>query len=458
MQAEARLEKGAGAASRGTQIVALTLLNLLLIVLGPFIVLKKLHRTLRKHTRHELDWRRWFIADVRPDVPLAPLPGPRVVLVGPTFGELRLMEVVTRQIKKLRPDANIIWCLRDLGTIELIKQTYPEQAVVIWPLDNAFPVWKWARKVRPDVVVITEKFWLPNLISISHLFGAKLAVINARTNRRDRITDKMKFIYYRWITYNVDAFCVQAPMFMDRLKDLFRPTSHVELTGNMKLDLEVAPIPQDREVAIEKWLATRGSVPLLAAGSTATEVDEEFVFAAFAKVREQIPCALLMAPRKIPRAAAAAENAQQHGYKVSMRTAPTTDAADVYLLDTLGELSHTYKHCEAAFIGGTILSTGHNVIEPVLWGKPVSYGPLRGHFEDLQILCEKFGVGFRCSTSDDLAAFWIKSLSDRSFHDSIEEKAKDMLSRERGATQKTVAALLTLIPPARTNARERASL
>ena len=446
VQAEARLENGVRAHGRGKQILALTLLNLLLLIIGPFILLKKLHRTMRKKSRHELDWRRWTVADVRPDVPLAPLPGPRVVLVGPTFGELRMMEVVTRQIKGVRPDVNIIWCLRDLATIDLIKTTHPEQAVTIWPFDNAFPVMKWIRRVRPDVVVITEKFWLPNLISISHLSGARLAVINGRTNRRDRITDRMKYIYYRWITYNVDVFCLQSDLFFDRLKDLLRPTTNTLITGNMKLDLEVVPIDEGRQKAIRDWLSPRGSLPLLAAGSSATDIDEEFIYAAFEKVKAEVPCCLMIAPRKISRAPSAADNASQRGHTVSMRTEPSEGRADVYVLDTLGELSHSYQYCEAAFIGGTIVSTGHNVIEPVLWGKPVSYGPLRGHFEDLQIICERFGVGFRCFTPDDLAAHWLRCLRDQAFLDDIQAKAKEMFSHERGATHKTVEALLPLIP------------
>ena len=448
VQAEAMLGKGVGAPSRGKQILALTLLNILLIIIGPFIYLKKLDRTLRKKSRHELDWRRWTVANVRPDVPLAPLSGPRVVLVGPTFGELRMMEVVTRQIKEHRPDVNIIWCLRDLATIDLLRSTHPDQAVTIWPFDNAFPVMKWARMVKPDVVVITEKFWLPNLVSISHLAGAKLALINGRTNRRDRITDRMKYSYYRWITHNFDVLCLQSPLFLDRLKDLIRPTTNTLITGNMKLDLEVVPIDSQREAAIKSWLSPRGDLPIFAAGSTATEVDEEFVFDAFAEVRKTKDCCLLIAPRKLSRAPETASAARARGYKVSMRSDPTSGRADVYVLDTLGELSHSYQYAHAAFIGGTIVSTGHNVIEPVLWGVAVAYGPLRGHFEDLQVLCEQFGVGFRCMNSGDLAMFWNRALTDDAFRADMKTKAQTMLSYERGATRKTVEALQPLIPGA----------
>ncbi len=445
-QAEGVLKEEFGTSSRAKQILALTLLNIVLFAFFPIFLLKKVERTLRKKNRHELDWRRWFIKDVRPEVELAPLPGPRVVLVGPTFGEVRLIEVISKRLKAARPDINIIWCIRDLGTIELIKNAHPNQAVTIWPFDNAFPVMKWARRVRPDVVIITEKFWLPNLITVSKLFGAKMAVINGRTNRKDRFSDKVKSPYYRWITYNIDAFCIQSQAFVEQLRRLFRPGGVAIMTGNLKLDLEVSPIDVSRQEAIKAWLGTRGGLPLLAAGSTANEVDEEFVFSAFEKVRAQVPCCLLIAPRKVQRASTTAEAAKKRGYKVSMRSAPSSEAADVYVLDTLGELSYSYQFAEAAFIGGTILSTGHNVIEPVLWNKPVSYGPLRGHFEDLQLICEKFGVGFRCFTPDDLAAHWLAVLTDDSLHADLENKARTMLEHERGATQKTIDALLPIIP------------
>jgi 3-deoxy-D-manno-octulosonic-acid transferase len=117
----------------------------------------------------------------------------------------------------------------------------------------------------------------------------------------------------------------------------------------------------------------------------------------------------------------------------------------VYLLDTLGELAFSYSFALGAFVGGTIKGTGHNVMEPVMLGLPVCYGPMRGHFEDLQLLCEQFAVGFRCFTSDEMSAHWIRVLTDEAFRDEIRARSEQFLQQEGGATDKTVDALVELI-------------
>jgi 3-deoxy-D-manno-octulosonic-acid transferase len=121
---------------KGKQIACLFGLNLLLILLSPFILLKKLSRILKKGSRHELDWHRFFIPAVQSGVPLASKQGPRIVLFGPAFGELRLVESLTRELLKANPEANIIWCIGDLATIDFAKGAYPGQPIVISPYEN----------------------------------------------------------------------------------------------------------------------------------------------------------------------------------------------------------------------------------------------------------------------------------------------------------------------------------
>ena len=432
--------------SRGKQVTALVLLNLFLIVVSPFIFLKKLDRSLRKRVRNELDWNRWAVTDFCPEVSFRDNKSPRVVLVGAAFGELRMIEAATRLIEKERPDASVIWCLRDVPTIRFVRKTQPGRVVVVWPFDNAFPVMKWARRVRPDVLVLVEKIWLPSLIGISRLSGSRVAVVNGRVSDKHQKSKVIKRAYDKWILDNIDVFCFQSKQLMDRLTPLLRSGTTALTTGNMKLDLETPPLDPSRVAEIEKWLATRGDIPLLIAGSTAADGDEDFVYAAFEKVRAKVPCCLLVAPRQLSRAQETLTRAVERGYAMSPRSAPTEQPADVYVLDTLGELAHVYQYAEGAFVGGTIHGAGHNVIEPVAWGIPVSYGPQRGNFEDLQLLCEKFGVGFRCLTPEDLAAHWISVLTDAELRSKVRGQAEALLANEKGAVHKTALAILPLIP------------
>ncbi|MBX9696210.1 MAG: hypothetical protein K2Z81_27725, partial [Cyanobacteria bacterium] len=49
---------------------------------------------------------------------------------------------------------------------------------------------------------------------------------------------------------------------------------------------------------------------------------------------------------------------------------------DVYLLDTIGQLSRFYSQATLAFVGGTIANVGgHNLVEPCIYKVPVVCGP-----------------------------------------------------------------------------------
>ena len=424
------------------QILGLICLNLVLVVLSPLILFKKLSRVLKKGSRHELDWHRWFIPAVQKDVPLAPKPGPSIVIGAPAFGELRLAEAVTKRLAQLRPDANVIWSIGDLATIEFAKKEHPEQAIVIAPYENIYPATKWSRMARPDVIVLVEKFWLANLLAVSQLRGTRIAVINTRSNKKE---SGLLSGYFRWMVQNVDLFCFLSGEGEERLGALLSARTRVCVTGNMKLDLETKALGDETKRSLEEWLAPSEGVPLLAAGSTGSAVDEAFVLDALVEVRNSASANLLLAPRRLARVAEVAMACETRGLKVSRRSSSSGEKADVYLLDTLGELAYTYQFARGAFVGDTVVGSGHNVIEPLVWGVPVCYAMSRGHFGDLQVLAESFGVGFRCSSPGDLATHWVRILTDDEFAGEVRVKAKRMIEGERGATEKTVAALLDLI-------------
>jgi 3-deoxy-D-manno-octulosonic-acid transferase len=444
MESGAALAAGDQTTPRAKQIANLTALNLLCVVASPYMLLHKVVRTLKKKSRHELDPRRWFWKPLRSGENIAPKSGPRLVLVGPTFGEVKLMDAITRPLREARPDLNIIWCIRDFGTINLVRESNPEQAIVLWPFDNVIPMRKWAQFVKPDILIIVEKFWIPNLITVSKLSGSKVGVINARSNRKDRISDKFKRGYYRWVGSNIDLLCFQSTQFLEMTKHLYRPSTPKIVTGNMKLDLEVPKLDEARLKSIEDWLSLSTGAPFLAAGSTHI-ADEEFVLEAFKRIRETTRCRLLLAPRKLERIDDVLERVKAAGYSVSRRSTPSSSLTDVYVLDTLGELANAYQFAEAAYIGGSLKGTGHNVVEPVYWGKPVCYGPKRGHFEELQLLSESYAVGFRCFEVEDLVRTWTRALADTTFKNETRENAARMIADTRGTVGKTVQAVLQLI-------------
>jgi 3-deoxy-D-manno-octulosonic-acid transferase len=68
--------------------------------------------------------------------------------------------------------------------------------------------------------------------------------------------------------------------------------------------------------------------------------------------------------------------AQGLGVKWALRSSPEP-AADLLIVDTMGELFTLYGISDAAFVGGSLLDMGgQNILEPVAWGVPTVHGPL----------------------------------------------------------------------------------
>jgi len=135
--------------------------------------------------------------------------------------------------------------------------------------------------------------------------------------------------------------------------------------------------------------------------------------------------------------------AHKMNWSVNVRSQSSIDTADIYLLDTMGELPAAYQFCDTAFIGGTLkIGAGHNVVEPLVFGKPVSYGPNRGFFESVQIACEEAGVGFRVRTPQELASHWVTVLTDTQISDQIQSRASQLLMKERSALEINIDVLM----------------
>ncbi len=425
--------------------VPLILWNLLIVAAAPVLLLLKLRRHIIHKSDGEFDLGRWTCASPTPDLTKAQARSTRfhVVFVGASFGEMMLMERLADAIRSDR-EVRITFCLRDRAAIANTKKLKPNQALAIWPFDFIAPVAKWLGVNKPDLVIFTERFRFHNFACASALFGAKVAVINGRCRRRKSAFYRLASFYYKWFFGAFHGFYMQNEEFREATMEFAPGHADVRATGDVKFDLARNELPPAQAVSLNEWLEISSTTPFLAAGSSSSADEERVVLDAFRRVRERFDCRLLLAPRRIQRSDEVAGIAQEFGFKTTTRTIPIGDA-DIYLLDTLGELASAYQYCQAAYVGGALDDQGHNVSEPLEWGVPVSYGMRRGHFEIMQRLCESVQASERISNAVDLASHWIEMLSDEEKRTAMGARGKAMLDQQRGAFEKTLQALNDLI-------------
>jgi len=176
-----------------------------------------------------------------------------------------------------------------------------------------------------------------------------------------------------------------------RIAAIGAPPGKILVTGNIKFDKSLAEEKTDEEIArdLEAGFCPAGfNAPLIVAGST-HRGEEEILIEVLRRIRTYPQLGgtrLLLAPRHPERFNEATESILGSGFTVRRRTdgSGQENASDIFLLDTLGELSAAYHLATVTFVGGSLIRHGgHSIMEPALYAKAIVIGPFTENFRGI---------------------------------------------------------------------------
>jgi 3-deoxy-D-manno-octulosonic-acid transferase len=231
----------------------------------------------------------------------------------------------------------------------------------------------------------------------------------------------------------------------ERFAALGVPADRISVAGNIKYDLEADERPLEWAEAVR---AVAGERPILVAGSTMEGEEVPVLDAVAGMGADGTAPFLILAPRHPERFGAVARLLDERGIVFSRRSdgeamAPGTE---VFLLDTIGELSRAYRLARVAFIGGSLMPTGgHNPLEAAAWGVPVLSGPHVHNFREVYDEMTTAAGARLVADAAELrvaAAVW---LDDDKLARAAGAAGREVVETNRGATGRTVAALLGLL-------------
>jgi 3-deoxy-D-manno-octulosonic-acid transferase len=115
------------------------------------------------------------------------------------------------------------------------------------------------------------------------------------------------------------------------------------------------------------------------------------------------------------------------------------EAAQVLLLDSLGELAALYRLADAVFVGGSLVpGGGHNILEPAAFSKVPIYGPSMENFRDMAGMFLAAGAAIQVKTPEELGAAWGGLLREPGRAAHMGACARELVDRNRGATERVL--------------------
>jgi len=318
-------------------------------------------------------------------------------------------------------------------------------AHVYLPYDLPDGVARFLTHFRPCLAVIMETEIWPNLYHGCSARGIPLAIVNARLSERSAKGYARLGHLTRNTLGEAHLIAAQTEADAERFLGLGARQASVLVPGNIKYDLELPPDYFQKANDLRQSLF--GQRPVWVAAST-HEGEEALVLQAFTKVRAQYPDLLLvLVPRHPPRFDSVANLCLSGGFALNRRSLGERGAkADVFLVDTLGELRLFYAASDIAFVGGSLVPVGgHNVLEPALAGVPVLFGPHMFNFAEAGHRLEEAGGALRVENAGLLTERINELLSNPQQRQQMGECGKRFVEEGRGALERVVDSLARLI-------------
>lgn len=425
---------------------------LLIYLLAPFVIAHEAWKALRHpEYRGRVGQRLGFVART-------PRPG-AVWIHAVSVGEVQAAAGLVQALRRRRSDLPIV--------ISTVTPTGAQRARALFrddvqhcylPLDLPGAVRRFLDRIDPQVAVILETEIWPTLYAALGRRGVPLVLGSARLSARSVERYRRLASLFRETLSRGIVIGAQSAADAERFRAVGAPAERVQVTGNIKYDLEIpqAQIDAGRELR-RQWGASR---PVWIAGST-HEGEEEAALAAHAIVRRQRPDALLvLVPRHPQRFDAVRASLRKQDVAYVQRSSGRLPGPrdDVFLIDTIGELQMLYAAADVAFVGGSLVPIGgHSLLEPAVLGLPILSGPHTQNGQEIAELLEQRGALRIVRSAEQLGDAVRAWIDDPAKALAAGENGRLAVAANRGAVDRLLAMIEPLLgPPAASTASSSA--
>lgn len=350
-------------------IVYKILVNALYVAVWPYLVMK--------HRRDPQEWNQRRVLNPRDYLP----GGSGDCLWGhaSSVGEVQVLRRLFAALQVKRPGLRFCISTYSRTGQAMARELFPEAvAVFYFPLDSYFCWRRFFRVFHPSGIVTVETELWPYLMDYCRRTHIPLVLANGR------LTEK-SFGRYRLfrgtlgrLLKSYRTFIMQTPDDAARIIGIGADPDRVVTAGNIKHDAASGDHDMKRR-EVRRQLGLPAETMLFIAASTRPG-EEEILCRALRDVAafpDKICC--LMAPRHLDRLDEVKEilrRSELPFIPYSELEDGKGDSGPIILMDKMGLLAELLYGADLAFVGGTLADLGgHNVMEPVVAGVPVLFGP-----------------------------------------------------------------------------------
>ena len=377
---------------------------------------------------------------------------PLVWMHAPSVGEGLQAKPVLETLRAEHPDWQLAFTFFS-PSAERLAKNLPVDVADYLPLDRPADVEAVLEALQPTALVFSKLDVWPELTLAAARRGVKLGLISATVAPH---SSRLRWPTRQWSQPAYRALDRIGTISDDdgkRLEQLGARPEAIAVTGDTRYD-SVAERAERLDRTREPLLRLGEVGPdtfTIVAGSTWPS-DEAVLLPAFADLLVQLPTArLLLAPHEPnpDHLAGIAQRLQDLKLSRPVRLSQLEHAkpGPVIVVDRVGILADLYALADAAFVGGGFHRAGlHSVLEPAVFGVPITVGPHWQMSRDAGLLLERgAAVALPGDARHPLHSQWLVWHHDAAARRKAGAAAKEVVAEGRGASERTTALVRDLV-------------
>lgn len=315
--------------------------------------------------------------------------------------------------------------------------------VIDGPFDILPVVSHFVKHIRPDLFILIETDLWPNILLFLKNKNIPTILVNGRISQDSMAGYKKLHFFFNPMFQSFSYLCLQTKHDKDNMQAMGLPPEKLRTLGNLKFDTIAGK-------ANPSFNSVTGVLPedriILICGSTHPG-EEKILIDCYAQVRKTYPeLFLVIAPRDTNRSSEIRSIAEKYHLRVSLRSEQSSTSADMFILNTIGELIHFYALCDIGFVGGSLVSRGgHNPIEPATMGLPVIFGQYMQDFSEIAEALINSGGATMVSDGHELAEIISKLIASPGLRTRQGQAAQQCVKSQRGVIDKHLELIRQLL-------------
>jgi 3-deoxy-D-manno-octulosonic-acid transferase len=317
-----------------------------------------------------------------------------------SIGESVAALTYIHHIKKQFPEINILLTTITISSAEILMSRIAKSRECFHQFmvaDNPFWVKRFLDHWRPSVSFFMESEIWPTVIDTLYRRRIPFFLLNARLSSKS--FKKWKWLKCFLATTLQKFIYILAQSDIDYQRFSFFSPKNTKCIDNLKYANEPLPCNDDLLGIFKKMCAGK---KVFVAAST-HEKEEDIILEAHKGLKTKFDIVTIIIPRHLTRVKRICEIFQKHNVTFSFRSQEPIVNGEVFCIDTFGEMGTFFRLADLCFVGGSLVPVGgHNIYEPVAFGKPVLHGPFMDNALAVKKFLEQKQIAFEVKNAEDI--------------------------------------------------------